>query len=101
MSTGSLAVQTLSTTASGAPTTPLLSKVLSWGCALLAIVLVALAAYVPATDMQMLIDGLTLRTPPAVDSLSTFQRIVLGVLSSVGTLCQAYGLLSARRCFQS
>lgn len=87
--------------AAGPPTTPLLSTVLAVACVLLALLLIAIAIYIPATNMQMLINGMNLRTPPTLDSLSTFQKVALGVLSCVGTLCQAYGLFSARKCFQS
>lgn len=68
---------------------------------LLAVVFPALALYSAISNPQLLIDGLQLKSPPSVESLTTFQHIALGVLSTIPSLCQAYGLLSARRCFQS
>lgn len=94
-------MQSLPATDAGSPTTPLLSTVLAVGCVLLAIVLIAITVYIPVTNLQMLIDSLNLQKAPTVESLSTFQKVALGVLSCVGTFCQAYGLFSARKCFQS
>lgn len=96
----SLPAETASTPAAS-PTAPLLSNVLAVGCVVLALLLVAIAIYIPLTDMQMLIDGLKLKVPPTLESLSAFQRALLGGIFSVGAFCQAYGLFSARRCFQS
>ncbi|MEO8315329.1 MAG: hypothetical protein ABI645_11095 [Pseudomonadota bacterium] len=39
--------------------------------------------------------------PRAVQSLSTLQRICIGVVATIPSLCQGYGLFSVRRCFQS
>ncbi|MEO8314626.1 MAG: hypothetical protein ABI645_07500 [Pseudomonadota bacterium] len=93
-------MQTLPANASS-PTAPILSTVLSVGCALLAIILPALAVYLAFGNPQMMIDTLHLQVPRAVESLSTFQRVCIGVITTIPPLCQAYGLFSARRCFQS
>ena len=82
-------------------TAPILSIVLSLGCALLAASLPALAVYVASASPQIIIDNLHLQVPRAAGSLSTFQRICIGAVSTIPPLFQAYGLLSARRCFNS
>jgi hypothetical protein len=83
------------------PTAPMLSILLSGGCALLAIVMPALAVYIAFDSPQMIVDNLHLQVPLAIESLSTFQRVCIGVITTIPPLCQAYGLFSARRCFQS
>jgi hypothetical protein len=84
-----------------APVRPLLSTVLSGGCLLLAILLPGLVVYLNVASFQTVIDGLELRAPPAAESLTLFQRVVIGAIATIPSLCQGYGLLSARRCFKS
>lgn len=87
--------------AGGASPVPLLSTVLSVGCMLLAIALPVTAIYLTFGYPQIIIDNLHLAVPRAVESLSTFQRVCIGVIAVIPSLCQAYGLFSARRCFRS
>lgn len=83
----------------GRPTAPMLSVVLSLGCLVLAAILPAIAVYIALFNPQMIIDNLHLQVPRAAASLSTFQWIGVGTLSTIPAFFQAWGLLSARRCF--
>lgn len=93
-------MQSLSADASRA-TAPILSAVLSLGCLLLAVALPALGAYIALASPQIILDNLHLQVPRSADSLSTFQWVGIGAISTIPQLFQAYGLLSARRCFGS
>jgi hypothetical protein len=86
---------------SGPPTTPVLSTVLSVGCLLLAVILPAFAVYAGISRLEVLINGFNLKSPPPVESLTTFQHVAIAAIATIPALCQSYGLLSARRCFQS
>ncbi|MDQ2639822.1 MAG: DUF2975 domain-containing protein [Pseudomonadota bacterium] len=83
------------------PTAPILSRVLSLGCLLLAAALPTLGVYIALANPQLVIDNLHLQVPRAAESLSIFQRIAIGVITTIPSLFQAYGLLSARMCFGS
>jgi hypothetical protein len=83
------------------PTQPRLSSVLGFGCLLLAVSMplfvIGIAWFTPETFLR----GLNLATTLTAASLSTYQRVVLVVLAIVPALFESYGLLCARRCFQS
>jgi hypothetical protein len=87
--------------AASSPTAPILSSVLSMGCTLLAIFLPAFSIYIVFTNLQVIVDSLHLQVPRTVESLSALQQVGIGLFATIPALCQAYGLLSVRRCFQS
>lgn len=84
------------------PSAPLrLAKVISMGCLLVAIALPVLSLIVGFTQTSQVLKDLHLPKPVNDADLSLFQHAVLAVLGTVSSLFQAYGLLCARRCFQS
>jgi hypothetical protein len=82
-------------------TRPRLSSLLGFGCLLLAasmpLFVIGIAWFSPQTFLQPLNLAVTL----TAGSLSAYQRAVLLVLAMVPALFESYGLLCARRCFQS
>ncbi len=85
------------------PVQPRLGSVIAAACLLLAIALPVISLCVAMYDPAVMIEGLKLPQPQAVsaEDLTLFQRIGLAVLSVIPPLFQSYGLLCARRCFQS
>ena len=80
---------------------PRLAGVISICCLLFAIALPVFSVYFGLTEPQKLINSLNLHKPVNVADLSALQRIAVAVLGTFSPLFQAYGLLCARRCFQS
>lgn len=85
----------------GPPTAPILSTVLSAACLVLAVFLPAFAIYAGTYHLQTLVDGWNLKSPPTVESFTRFQHVSIAAIATIPAFCQAYGLLNARRCFQS
>jgi hypothetical protein len=83
------------------PARPRLSGPLGFGCLLVAVAMplfaIGMAWFTPETFLR----GLNLVATLTAATLSTYQRVVLMVLALVPTLFESYGLLCARRCFQS
>lgn len=78
-----------------------LANVLSAACLLFAIALPTISLYMSFTQVGTLIEGLHLPKPVNQASLSLFQRIAAALIDTSSPLLQAYGLLCARRCFES
>jgi hypothetical protein len=82
-------------------THPGLSRILGVGCLLLAISTPLLMAALVLLSPDTILHPLNLPPTVTVGSLNAFQRVVLAALAIVPTLFESYGLLCARRCFQS
>ncbi len=78
-----------------------LAKVLSGACLLLAVVLPAGSLYMGFAMPGVIIEGLHLPKALNAADLTLFQRIAATLIWTVSPLFQAYGLLCARRCFES
>jgi hypothetical protein len=83
------------------PTQPRLSSLLGFGCLLLAVSMPPFALGVAWFSAETFVRGLNLSATLTAGSLSAYQRVVLEVMVLVPTLFESYGLLCARRCFQS
>jgi hypothetical protein len=83
------------------PTQPGLSHVLGLGCLLLAIVMPVLGVALVQFSPETMLRALNLSASFTAGSLSTYQRMVLWVLTLIPALFESYGLLCARRCFLS
>jgi hypothetical protein len=78
-----------------------LASVTSICCLLLAIALPALSIYFDLTQPEPLINSIRLPKPVNPADFTLFQRFAVAALGTLSPLFQAYGFLSARRCFQS
>jgi len=87
--------------AANAAAPPRMTSLISVVCLLLAIALPASSLYTAIFDPEVLIKGFDLHSPPSAAHLNVLQRIGLAVLTVIPPLFEAYGLLCARRCFQS
>jgi hypothetical protein len=80
---------------------PRIASIVSVVCLLFAIALPISTLYAAIFDPELVIRGLDLHDPPNAAQLNVLQRIGLAVLEMIPPIFQAYGLLCARRCFQS
>src|SRR5262245_19602343 len=78
-----------------------LAQVLSIACLLLAIGLPAATLYAGLAHPSVLIEGLHMPKPMNAADLTLLHRIAAALVETGAPRLQAYGLLCARRCFES